>query len=86
MSAIHPRTLTIGYCVSRGGALVDLDVTATLSGSLDVDRIVDTETGAPWTGALTAREESKLRDRLCVAASEADDDAREAARERMVQS
>ena len=82
----RPQNITVTHCVTRSGALVELEVSAQIAGSLDILAIVDTETGAAWTGTLTAREESRLRDRLCVAASEADDDAREAARERMVQS
>ena len=82
----RPQNITVTHCVTRSGALVELEVSAQIAGSLDILAIVDTETGAAWTGTLTDREESALRDRLFVAASEADDDAREAARERMVAS
>ena len=82
----RPQNITVTHCVTRNGALVELEVHAQIAGSLDILAILDTETGAAWTGTLTAREESALRDRLFVAASEADDDAREAARERMVAS
>jgi len=80
------QNITVTHCVTRNGELVELEVSATIAGSLDICAIVDTETGAAWTGTLTDREMARLRDRLFVAASEADDDAREAARERMVQS
>lgn len=79
----RPQDITVTHCVTRNGALVELEVHAQIAGSLDVHTIVDTETGREWTGKLTDREESRLRDRLFVAASEADDDARDAARERM---
>ena len=82
----RPRNITVTHCVTRNGALVELEVHAQIAGSLDILAIVDTGTGAAWTGTLTDREMARLRDRLFVAASEADDDAREAARERMVQS
>ena len=82
----RPQNITVTHCVTRGGSLVELEVSAQIAGSLDILAIVDTETGAAWTGTLTDREMARLRDRLFVAASEADDDAREAARERMVQS
>lgn len=80
----RPQNITVTYCITRDGALVELEVHAQIAGSLDIHTIVDAETGATWAGALTDREESRLRDRLFVAASEADDDARDAARERMV--